>query len=131
MMKEKINDTELEIKQIERDIERSCDNAMKYFWLFVAFFVAGLLLWSVMQAFFSACIDWWKADPELNNFRYMWNILMYVIPYTLYALAAGFLVIFFLSPMYELIFGGGRIFLLKRRMRRENSFREGDNDASH
>lgn len=106
MMKEKINDTELEIKQIERDIERSCDNAMKYFWLFVAFFVAGLLLWSVMQDFFSACIDWWKADPELNNFRYMWNILMYVIPYTLYALAAGFLVIFFLCPMYELIFGG-------------------------
>ncbi|HHF9080475.1 TPA: conjugal transfer protein TrbF, partial [Escherichia coli] len=24
-----------------------------------------------------------------------------------------------------------RIFLLKRRMRRENSFREGNNDASH
>ncbi|HHI0810554.1 TPA: conjugal transfer protein TrbF, partial [Escherichia coli] len=26
---------------------------------------------------------------------------------------------------------GVRIFLLKRRMRRENSFREGNNDASH
>jgi hypothetical protein len=35
----------------------------------------------------------------------MWNILMYAIPYTLYALAAGFLVTSFLSPMYELIFG--------------------------
>ena len=130
-MKENKKNQEFKIRKIKLDIERSCDNAMKYFWLFVAFFVAGLLLWSVMQDFFSACIDWWKADPELNNFRYMWNILMYVIPYTLYALAAGFLVIFFLFPMYELIFGNIMIFLLKRRMRRENSFREGNHDASH
>ncbi|CDL43034.1 IncF plasmid conjugative transfer protein TrbF [Escherichia coli ISC41] len=38
-----------------------------------------------MHSIFDACIDSWKADPELNNFRYMWNILMYVIPYTLWA----------------------------------------------
>lgn len=31
MMKEKINDTEPGIKQIEREIERGCDNAKKYF----------------------------------------------------------------------------------------------------
>ena len=84
-----------------------------------------------MHDFFSAGIDSWKADPELNNLIYMWNILMYAIPYTLYALAAGFLVTSFLSPMYELIFGGVRIFLLKRRMRRENKLREGGNNASH
>nr|WP_236922071.1 conjugal transfer protein TrbF [Escherichia coli] len=72
-------------------MERSCDNAIKYFELFVVFFVAGLLLWHGMHAFFSAGIDSWKADPELNNLIYMWNILMYAIPYTLYALAAGFL----------------------------------------
>lgn len=41
MMKEKINDTEPGIKQIEREIERGCDNAKKYFWLFVVFFAAG------------------------------------------------------------------------------------------
>ncbi len=56
---------------------------------------------------------------------------MYAIPYTLYALAAGFLVTSFLSPMYELIFGNIMIFLLKRRMRRENTLREGSNNASH
>ena len=84
-----------------------------------------------MDIIFDACIDSWKADPELNNSSYMWNILIYAIPYTLYALAAGFLVTFFLSPMCELIFGNIMIFLLKRRMRRENSFREGNNDASH
>lgn len=37
MMKEKINDTEPGIKQIEREIERGCDNAKKYFWLFCGF----------------------------------------------------------------------------------------------
>lgn len=50
---------------------------------------------------------------------------------TLWALAAGFLVTFFLSPMCELIFGNIMIFLLKRRMRRENTLREGSNNASH
>uniref|UniRef100_UPI001F4A1660 hypothetical protein n=1 Tax=Escherichia coli TaxID=562 RepID=UPI001F4A1660 len=79
MMKEKINDTEPGIKQIEREIERGCDNAKKYFWLFVVFFAAGLIVRNVMHDFFSAGIDSWKADPELNNFRYMWNTLMYVI----------------------------------------------------
>ncbi|STO40934.1 F-type conjugal transfer protein TrbF [Escherichia coli] len=130
-MKENKKNQEFKIRKIKRDIERSCDNAEKYFWLFVVFFVAGLLLWHGMHAIFSAGIDSWKADPELNNFRYMWNILMYAIPYTLYALAVGFLVTFFLSPMYELIYGNIGIFLLKRRMRRENTLREGRNDVTH
>lgn len=130
-MKENKKNQEFKIRKIKRDIERSCDNAIKYFELFVVFFIAGLLLWHGMHAIFSAGIDSWKADPELNNFRYMWNILMYAIPYTLYALAAGFLVTFFLSPMYELIFGNIMIFLLKCRMRRENKLREGGNNASH
>ena len=131
MMKEKINDTEPGIKQIEREIERGCDNAKKYFWLFVVFFAAGTFLWVIMHSIFDACIDSWKADPELNNFRYMWNTLMYVIPIMLYALAAGFLAAASLSPLCEIIFGGVRIFLLKRRMRRENTLREGSNNASH
>ncbi|MEL8184918.1 conjugal transfer protein TrbF, partial [Escherichia coli] len=67
----------------------------------------------------------------LNHFRLLLNTLMYVIPIMLYALAAGFLAAASLSPLCEIIFGGVRIFLLKRRMRRENSFREGNNDASH
>ncbi|EKF3808833.1 F-type conjugal transfer protein TrbF [Escherichia coli] len=131
MMTENKNNQEFKIRKIKRDIECSCDNAIKHFWLFVVFFVAGLLLWYGMHAIFSAGIDSWKADPELNNFRYMWNILMYAIPYTLYALAAGFLVTFFLSSMCELIFGNIMIFLLKRRMRRENKLREGRNDVTH
>ncbi|MCV5349620.1 conjugal transfer protein TrbF, partial [Escherichia coli] len=75
---------EFKIRKIKRDIERSCDNAIKYFWLFVVFFAAGLIVRNVMHDFFSAGIDSWKADPELNNFRYMWNTLMYVIPIMLY-----------------------------------------------
>ncbi|EFD0973241.1 TPA: F-type conjugal transfer protein TrbF [Escherichia coli] len=98
MMTENKKNQEFKIRKIKRDIECSCDNAEKYFWLFVVFFVAGLLLWHGMHAIFSAGIDSWKADPELNNFRYMWNILMYAIPYTLYALSAGFLVTFFSVP---------------------------------
>ncbi|WP_263852388.1 F-type conjugal transfer protein TrbF [Escherichia coli] len=130
-MKENKKNQEFKIRKIKRDIERSCNNAIKYFELFVVSFIAGLLLWHGMHAIFSAGIDSWKADPELNNFRYMWNILMYVIPIMLYALAAGFLAAASLLPLCEIIFGGVRIFLLKRCMRRENSFREGNNDATH
>lgn len=131
MMTENKKNQEFKIRKIKRDIECSCDNTEKYFWLFVVFFVAGLLLWHGMHAIFSACIDSWKADPELNNVRDMWNILMYAIPYTLYALAAGVLVTFFLSPMCEFIFRNIMIFLLKRRMRRENKLRECNNDAAY
>ncbi|MCN7262748.1 F-type conjugal transfer protein TrbF [Escherichia coli] len=130
-MTENKKNQEFKIRKIKRNIERSCDNAIKYFELFVVFFVAGLIVRNVMHDFFSAGIDSWKADPELNNFRYMWNILMYVIPYTLWAFAGGFLIVYVRNPLNELINGGIRIFRLKRRMRRENSFREGNNDASH
>ena len=130
-MKENKKNQEFKIRKIKRDIERSCNNAIKYFELFVVSFIAGLLLWHGMHAIFSAGIDSWKADPELNNFRYMWNTLMYVIPIMLYALATGFLAAASLSPLCEIIFGGVRIFLLKRRMRRENTLREGSNNASH
>ena len=130
-MKENKKNQEFKIRKIKRDIERSCDNAIKYFWLFVVFFAAGLIVRNVMHDFFSAGIDSWKADPALNNFRYMWNILMYVIPYTLWAFAGGFLIVYVRNPLNELINGGIRIFLLKRRMRRENTLREGSNNASH
>ncbi len=106
--------------------------AIKYFELFCGVLCCRIAFMArLCIVFFSAGIDSWKADPELNNLIYMWNILMYAIPYTLYALAAGFLVTSFWSPMYELIFGNIMIFLLKRRMRRENTLREGSNNASH
>ncbi|ENF04475.1 putative trbF protein [Escherichia coli P0304777.9] len=54
-MKEKINDTEPGIKQIEREIERGCDNAKKYFWLFVVFFAAGLF-YGPLCMFFSVSV---------------------------------------------------------------------------
>ena len=131
MMTENKKNQEFKIRKIKRGIEGSCDNAKKYFWLFVVFFVAGLIVRNVMHDFFSAGIDSWKADPELNNFRYMWNILMYVIPYTLWAFAGGFLIVYVRNPLNELINGGIRIFRLKRRMRREKKLREGGNNASH
>ncbi|EPT7717934.1 F-type conjugal transfer protein TrbF [Escherichia coli] len=130
-MTENKKNQEFKIRKIKRDIECSCDNAEKYFWLFVVFFVAGLLLWHGMHAIFSAGIDSWKADPELNNFRYMWNILMYAIPCTLWALASGFFVAGYLLPLCALSGRNIMIFLLKRRMRRENKLREGRNDATH
>ena len=130
-MKEKRNDAELKNRKTKRDYDYERRVSDIYFDLFFVFVAAGTFLWVIMHSIFDACIDSWKADPELNNFRYMWNTLMYVIPIMLYALAAGFLAAASLSLLCEIIFGGVRIFLLKRRMRRENTLREGSNNASH
>ena len=130
-MKENKNNPELKIRSTERDYKYISRITDRYAVLSLVFLTAGIVLWIVMNIIFDACIDSWKADPALNNFRYMWNILMYVIPYTLWAFAGGFLIVYVRNPLNELINGGIRIFLLKRRMRRENTLREGSNNASH
>lgn len=130
-MKENKKNQKFKIRKTKRDCDYEHRVTDVYFDLFFVFVAAGAFLWAIMHSIFDSGIDSWKADLELNSFRYMWSILMYAIPYTLYALAAGFLVTFFLSSMCELIFGNIMIFLLKRRMRRENKLREGRNDVTH
>lgn len=129
MMKE--NNYEFKIRNTERDYKYISRITDRYAALFLVFITAGIVLWTVMNVIFDACIDSWKADPGLNNLRYMWNILMYAIPCTLWALASGFFVTGYLLPLCALPVRNIMIFLLKRRMRRENSFREGNNDVSH
>ena len=130
-MKENKKNQELKIRRIKRVIESGFRGSDKYFDLFIVFFVAGIVLWTVMHVIFDVCVDSWMADPKLLNFQYMWNVLMKVMSFTLWALAVGFLVTAFLSTLYELINGNIMIFRLKRSMRRENNVREDNNDAAH
>ncbi|WP_244600824.1 F-type conjugal transfer protein TrbF [Escherichia coli] len=97
-MRENKNNPELKIRSTERDYKYISRITDRYAGLSLVFLTAGIVLWIVMNIIFDACIDSWKTDPELNNSIYMWNILIYAIPYTLYALAAGFLVTFFSVP---------------------------------
>ncbi len=97
-MRENKNNPELKIRSTERDYKYISRITDRYAGLSLVFLTAGIVLWTVMNIIFDACIDSWKTDPESNNSIYMWNILIYVIPYTLYALAAGFLVTFFSVP---------------------------------
>ncbi|EAA9231832.1 conjugal transfer protein TrbF [Salmonella enterica subsp. enterica serovar Give] len=131
IMRENKNNPELKIRSTERDYKYISRITDRYAGLSLVFLTAGIVLWTVMHVIFDVCIDSWMADPKLLNFQYMWNVLMKVMPFTLWALAVGFLVTAFLSPLYELINGNIMIFLLKRRMRRENKLREGKNDATH
>ena len=97
-MRENKNNPELKIRSTERDYKYISRITDRYAGLSLVFLTAGIVLWTVMNIIFDACIDSWKADPELNNSIYMWNILMYAIPYTLHAFAVGFLVTFFSVP---------------------------------
>ena len=63
-----------------------------YLELFIVFLVAGALLFWVMTAMFSLCVEDWKASGDLRV-KDLWNILMYVIPYALVAVSVGFLVV--------------------------------------
>ncbi|HAI5725734.1 TPA: F-type conjugal transfer protein TrbF [Escherichia coli] len=98
IMRENKNNPELKIRSTERDYKYISRITDRYAGLSLVFLTAGIVLWTAMNIIFDACIDSWKTDPELNNSIYMWNILIYVIPYALYALAAGFLVTFFSVP---------------------------------
>ncbi|WP_249540114.1 F-type conjugal transfer protein TrbF [Escherichia coli] len=97
-MRENKNNPELKIRSTERDYKYISRITDRYAGLSLVFLTAGIVLWTAMNIIFDACIDSWKTDPELNNSIYIWNILIYVIPYALYALAAGFLVTFFSVP---------------------------------
>ncbi len=97
-MRENKNNPELKIRSTERDYKYISRITDRYAGLSLVFLTAGIVLWTAMNIIFDACIDSWETDPELNNSIYMWNILIYVIPYALYALAAGFLVTFFSVP---------------------------------
>ncbi|HFL1205805.1 TPA: F-type conjugal transfer protein TrbF [Escherichia coli] len=98
-MRENKNNPELKIiRSTERDYKYISRITDRYAGLSLVFLTAGIVLWTAMNIIFDACIDSWKTDPELNNSIYMWNILIYVISYALYALAAGFLVTFFSVP---------------------------------
>ncbi|EMV0106546.1 F-type conjugal transfer protein TrbF [Escherichia coli] len=98
IMRENKNNPGFKIRSTERDYKYISRITDRYAGLPLVFLTAGIVLWTVMNVIFDACVDSWKADPELNNSIYMWNILTYAIPYTLYALAAGFLVTFFSVP---------------------------------
>ncbi|EGL6936896.1 F-type conjugal transfer protein TrbF [Escherichia coli] len=108
IMKEKRNDAELKNRKNKRDYDYERRVSDIYFDLFFVFVAAGTFLWVIMHSIFDACIDSWMADPKLLNFHYMWNILMYVIPYTLWAFAGGFLIVYVRNPLNELINGGGQ-----------------------
>ncbi len=75
MTKNKKNQ-EFKIRKIRRNIEYSFRGSDRYFYLFIVFLVAGIVLWAVMHVIFDVCIDSWMADPKLLNFQYMWNVLM-------------------------------------------------------
>ncbi|EFH0412217.1 F-type conjugal transfer protein TrbF [Escherichia coli] len=98
IMRENKNNPELKIRSTERDYKYISRITDRYAGLPLVFLTAGIVLWTAMNIIFDACIDSWKMDQELNNSIYMWNILIYVIPYALYALAVGFLVTFFSVP---------------------------------
>lgn len=125
------NNPGLKIRSTERDYKYISRITDRYAGLSLVFLTAGIFLWTVMNIIFDVCIDSWKADPELNNLRYMWNILMYAIPCTLWALASGFFVAGYLLPLCALPGRNIMIFLLKRRIRRENNVREDNNDAAY
>ena len=97
-MRENKSNPELKFRSTERDYKYISRITGRYAGLSLVFLTAGIVLWIVMDIIFDACIDSWKADPKLNNSSYMWNILIYAIPDTLYVLAAGFLVTFFSVP---------------------------------
>ncbi len=71
MTKNKKNQ-EFKIRKIRRNIEYSFRGSDRYFYLFIVFLVAGIVLWAVMHVIFDVCIDscaYFHERRSLNNFH--------------------------------------------------------------
>ncbi|EQC0102866.1 F-type conjugal transfer protein TrbF [Klebsiella michiganensis] len=101
-----------------------------YLELFMVFLVAGALLFWVMTAMFSLCVDDWKASGDLRV-KDLWNILMYVIPYALVAVGLGFLVVAMSLSIFNFVSCYLNIILIQRKDRaRNNAVSNGGPDAN-
>lgn len=101
-----------------------------YLELFMVFLVAGALLFWVMTAMFSLCVDDWKASGDLRV-KDLWNILMYVIPYALVAVGLGFLVVAMSLSIFNFVSCYLNIILIQRKDRaRSNAVSNGGPDAN-
>lgn len=88
----------------------------------LAFIFVGVMAMLICGLFYNDYLEQQPATPEQ---------LTEITQDTLWAFAGGFLIVYVRNPLNELINGGIRIFRLKRRMRRENTLREGSNNALH
>ena len=74
-MRENKNNPEFKIRSTERDYKYISRITDRYAGLPLVFLTAGIVLWIVMNIIFDACVDSWKADPELNNSIYMLSLI--------------------------------------------------------
>ncbi|MEL8223378.1 F-type conjugal transfer protein TrbF [Escherichia coli] len=104
IMRENKSNPELKFRSTERDYKYISRITGRYAGLSLVFLTAGIVLWIVMDIIFDACIDSWKADPELNNSSYMWNILISALTDSVYWFIPGGLVTFVLFFYYTTLY---------------------------
>ncbi|HHT5673038.1 TPA: F-type conjugal transfer protein TrbF [Raoultella ornithinolytica] len=112
--------TKEKTEQLKSELIRRNRRLDIYLELFIVFLVAGGLLYWVMSAIFSLCVDDWTASGDLRV-KDLWNILMYAIPYALVAVGLGFLVAALSLSLFYFVSYYLNIIFIQRKDRIKNS----------
>lgn len=108
------------IKQITSDMNKRYKKTNVYIDYGLVTLVAGGLLYYSMHLIFDVWIDDWIKEPAAQFHRQMWNVLMYAIPWTLWAIGAGFWATYVLAVAAVFSTGAIKIRLLKYCLSRES-----------
>lgn len=114
---------EQKIKQINDDMARKSKKAERYVHYGLVALIAGGVMHYGMHLIFDLSVEDWLKDTKAQFLRELWNVLMYVIPWTFWAIGAGFWGTCLLVDLGTILGGYTKIFLLKRRVHREGEKR--------
>lgn len=94
------------IKQITSDMNKRYEKTDVYIDYGLVTLVAGGLLYYSMHLIFDVWIDDWIKEPAAQFHRQMWNVLMYAIPWTFYALGCGAIVTGVAGQLLDITYEG-------------------------
>ncbi|ECV2306889.1 hypothetical protein H7D82_000852 [Salmonella enterica] len=118
------------IKQIKTEEIRIKKMTIKLYLFFLVFMIAAIIFWEITHGVFNIWIDDWMKDPESHRIKDMWNVLMYIIPYSFLSLACGCGLAALVVDAVVGLSSGLRIFWCKRRQYSAVQSVRGGDDAT-
>lgn len=118
------------IKKIKTEEVRIKKMTIKLYLFFLVFMTTTIILWEITHRVFNIWADDWMKDPESHPVKEMWNVLMYILPYTFVSLACGCGLTAIIVDAIASLSAGLRILRCKRRQYSVVQPVEGGDDAT-
>ncbi|EAA0562716.1 hypothetical protein DKG82_23065 [Salmonella enterica subsp. enterica serovar Lexington] len=118
------------IKKIKTEEIRIKKMTIKLYLFFLVFMTTAIIMWEITHGVFNIWADDWMKDPESRRVKDMWNVLMYILPYTFLSLACGCGLAAIVVDAMAVLSAGLRILWFKRRQYSAVQSVQGGDDAT-